>query len=113
MEIQHHIEQPQLSSYRHRPGASLPPPDRVVANSAPSAVQYCCAVHIICFPDNAMQMYGNYVALVSNQKEETHKYFTILDRYVLMLVQQCPGWMAAVVGYLQAAKFKADNSTTP
>ena len=77
MEIQHHIEQPQLSSYRHRPGASLPPPDRVVANSALSAVQYC-AVHIICFPDNAMQMYGNYVALVSNQKEElTHKYYTI------------------------------------
>lgn len=69
-----------------------------------------------------MQMYGNYVALVSNQKEETHNITQVLDTSISISVyfSTCsdarptmPGGWMAVVGDLQAAKFKADNSTSP
>ena len=67
---------------------------------------------------------GTMWLLLATRRSRLTNITQVLDRYMLryvslsispfalMLVQQCPGWMA-VVGYLQAAKFKADNSTSP
>ena len=70
-----------------------------------------------------MQMYGNYVALVSNPRRRLTNITQVLDTSVISISvyfticsdarPTMPGGWMAVVGDLQAAKFKADNSTSP